>query len=461
MLLLSALLLLGTSVRARTAASRAVIDVRTFGAVGDGITDDTHAFEKAIDAAGLKRLPDALPTRVLVPVPVGELSSAVYLIRPINLTSSIELYIEANVTIAGIANVSLWPLIPGAPSFGQGPDHRGPRHTSLLHGEHLHDVSIRGEGPTSIIDGRGEYWWKRHEETKWWKPIEKYTRGHLVEFMYSSDVVIADLTMKDSPFWFTHIYDCDRVHVYGVNITAPHENAPNTDGWDPDSSRNVLIENSAYSGADDCVAIKSGWDCFGVAYAKPSVNITVRNVTCDGPFSGIAIGSEISGGAANIRIEHVNFTGANGVAHIKTGPSRGGYVHNVTFADLTVLPGTSIWSGIIVDTAYTNRNPSCPLLWKPPVPTTLTNLTFERIDARGANVSKSPIRFWGNHGISMGGIRVADVFLPENQEHPFIFPSWQCLNVTSGVAIKGTVQPWPPCSAFSVEPPSDESGGAL
>ena len=46
------------------------------------------------------------------------------------------------------------------------------------------------------------------------------------------------------------------------------------------------------------MAIKSGWDCFGVKYAKPTRNVTVRNITCDGSLAGIAIGSEVSGGRA-------------------------------------------------------------------------------------------------------------------------------------------------------------------
>ena len=64
-----------------------------------------------------------------------------------------------------------------------------------------------------------------------------------------------DFAMKDSPFWNNHIFDCDRVHIHGVSIKAPGD-SPNTDGWDPDSSRNVIIEDSVYAGGDDCVAIK-------------------------------------------------------------------------------------------------------------------------------------------------------------------------------------------------------------
>ena len=103
---------------------------------------------------------------------------------------------------------------------------------------------------------------------------EEHTRGHLVELMNSRRVELADLTLKDrrghvtppcmhacmharthgcmhaghvpsahlalngSPFWTTHFYGCDDVHVHGVTITAD-EDAPNTDGFNPDSSSNV------------------------------------------------------------------------------------------------------------------------------------------------------------------------------------------------------------------------------
>merc|ERR1712070_177705 len=140
------------------------------------------------------------------------------------------------------------------------------------------------------------------------------------EFMYSKNIKIYDIAMKDSPFWNNHFLDCHGVHVNRVSISAP-PNADNTDGWDPDSSTNVLIENSWYSAGDDCVAIKSGWDCFGLDYGKPSANITIRNLTCHGRYAGIALGSEMSGGIENILISNIRFTEANGAAHIKTGPS--------------------------------------------------------------------------------------------------------------------------------------------
>ena len=286
---------------AAVTTAKETISVASYGARCDGATEDTAAFEAALAHAGAHA-----HTTILVP------PGARCLIAPINLTSHTTLRIASNATVAGVADAARWPLIPGAPSYGQGRDHPGPRYTSLVHGEHVEDVTIQGEGPTSVLDGNGQYWWDRvHSMT--------VTRGHLVEFMYSKDVRIYDLSMRDSPFWNNHFYDSERVHVRNVHISAK-DNSPNTDGWDPDSARDVLVERSTYVGGDDCVAIKSGWDCFGVAYGKPSRNITIRDVNCTGSKAGIAIGSEMSGGVEDVLVQRVNILGkANGIAHVKTG----------------------------------------------------------------------------------------------------------------------------------------------
>lgn len=46
-----------------------------------------------------------------------------------------------------------------------------------------------------------------------------------------------------------------------------------------DSCQHVLIENCYISVGDDAIAVKSGWDQYGIAYGRPSSNILIRNVT--------------------------------------------------------------------------------------------------------------------------------------------------------------------------------------
>jgi polygalacturonase len=82
-------------------------------------------------------------------------------------------------------------------------------------------------GHNGSIDGQGTWWWEQHR-----KKSMLYTRGRLVELMWSSNVEIKDVTLKNSPFWHLHPYDCTNVTIQRVTILAPLD-APNTDGIDP------------------------------------------------------------------------------------------------------------------------------------------------------------------------------------------------------------------------------------
>ena len=97
-----------------------------------------------------------------------------------------------------------------------------------------------------------------------------------------------------------------------------------------DSSDDVCIEDCYISTGDDLIAIKSGWDEYGISYAHPSTNIIIhRLVGQTTSSSGIAIGSEMSGGVSQIHVEDVHFFNSNRGFSIKTSRGRGGYVRNV------------------------------------------------------------------------------------------------------------------------------------
>lgn len=404
--------------------------VTDFGAVGNGIHDDTPAFEEV-----LKLIEDSGGGRLIV---TGDVSSSekVYMIRPINLTSHMEFFIEAGARILGIAKASAWPIIEPLPSYGQGRDHIGPRHTSLIHGEGLVNVTVLGEDPyRSKIDGNGEYWWKRRKSGN-----ETITRGSLVEFQYSTNIQLASLTLMNSPFWTVHPYDCEYVHIQNVHIQNPLH-TPNTDGFDPDSSRHVRIEDSSYVGGDDCISIKSGWDCFGEEYGRPASDIYVRNITCF--CNQISLGSENSGGIQDILAEDIYFpaTALHGVK-IKSGSTRGGYIRNITFRDV-YFTGELRNSSIDVDMdlySHTKGNPSCPANWTPSHEPVVENLWFERWHGEEVNFTGSTMFYF--RGISQKS-PIANMRLNELN---FPFGIWICSNLQNATAESGTVIPWPPCS---------------
>lgn len=82
-------------------------------------------------------------------------------------------------------------------------------------------------GHNGSIDGQGAWWWQQRQRRKL-----KYTRGRLIQLMWSSNIMIANVTLRNSPFWTVHPYDCTNVTIHGVTILAPLD-APNTDGVDP------------------------------------------------------------------------------------------------------------------------------------------------------------------------------------------------------------------------------------
>lgn len=321
----------------------ATISITDFGGVGDGRTLNTKAFEEAIyRIEHLHR-----PGGTLLYVPAG-----VWLTGAFNLTSHMTLFLDKDAVIMATQDTESWLLIDPLPSYGRGRERPGGRYMSLIHGNGLTDVIITGDNGT--IDGQGDSWWNM-----WRQGSLSFTRPHLLELMHSTEIVISNVVFQNSPFWNIHPVYCSNVVIKNVTILAPHD-SPNTDGVDPDSSSNVCIEDNFISTGDDLVAVKSGWDEYGIAYGRPSSNITIRRLNGSSPFAGVAIGSETSGGVENVLIEHVTVSHTGTGIHIKTNQGRGGYIRNITVSGVnmnTVRTGIKI-AGDVGDHPDKNFNPN-------------------------------------------------------------------------------------------------------
>nr|DAD49153.1 TPA_asm: hypothetical protein HUJ06_019090 [Nelumbo nucifera] len=188
-----------------------------FGGVGDGVTVNTEAFERAVTA--ISKLGSRGGGQLNV-------QPGRWLTGPFNLTSHMTLFLAEDAVILGIQDEKLWPLMPPLPSYGYGREHPGPRYGSLIHGQNLKDVVITGHNGT--IDGQGQAWWVKYRQK-----LLNHTRGPLVQIMFSRDIQISNITLRNSPFWTFHPYDCKNVIIKNVTILAPIFEAPNTDGIDP------------------------------------------------------------------------------------------------------------------------------------------------------------------------------------------------------------------------------------
>ncbi|MBO8584212.1 glycoside hydrolase family 28 protein, partial [Staphylococcus aureus] len=83
------------------------------------------------------------------------------------------------------------------------------------------------------------------------------------------------------------------------------------------------------------ISIKSGWDEYGISYARPSTNIIIRRVTGETKLAaGIALGSEMSGGISEVHAENLQLFNSPSGIRIKTSSGRGGYIRNVEFSNV-------------------------------------------------------------------------------------------------------------------------------
>ena len=181
-------------------------------------------------------------------------------------------------------------------------------------------------------------------------------RPNLIQLVNVARIEVTGVTLRDSPFWCLHPVYCTDVHIHHMRVRS-RMYAPNSDGIDPDSSRNVMIEHNDVSCGDDHIAIKAGVcgasspnDCLDERFTSGAYrthNVTVRFNTFRIGM-GISVGSESSGGISNVDI-HSNLVGVceqghcednccgwGPALHLRTALTRGGVIQNIAFRNNTV-----------------------------------------------------------------------------------------------------------------------------
>ncbi|PIN17089.1 hypothetical protein CDL12_10246 [Handroanthus impetiginosus] len=291
-----------------------------FGGKGDGKTSNTAAFKAAI--ANLSKVASDGGAQLVVP-------PGKWLTGSFNLTSNFTLYIDKEAVLLASQEESDYPLIDPLPSYGRGRDAEGKRFASLIFGTNLTDVVITGGNGT--IDGQGEIWWKKFKSQQL-----KNTRPYLIEILFSNQVQISHLTLINSPSWHIHPTYSRDVIIENITVLAPID-SPNTDGINPDSCSNTRIRDSYVVSGDDCIAVKSGWDQYGIKFGVPTQHLSIKRFTCISPDSAvIALGSEMSGGIQDVRAEEIYAINSQSGVRIKTAPGRGAYVKDIYVRNLNL-----------------------------------------------------------------------------------------------------------------------------
>lgn len=305
------LLFLATAPTARVFAQpreQVTLNVRDFGATGDGKTKDTAALQKALDRCRALGGCEVL-------LPAGE-----YLTGALALRSNTTLRMERGATILGTPDLADYPVtqVRWEGKWIEG-------HVGLIYALDAEHIAVVGPGRiigNASVAGRPT-------------PQSPLRRPALIEPINCNDVRLEDFSTEYQRMWSIHPTSSENISIRNLTIRSTGGNG---DGIDVDSCRHVRIEGCDISTGDDCISVKSGRGMEGHTLRDTSEDILIRNCTlADSIFACIGIGSETSGGIRGVRIEHCKFTHAQTYAiYLKSRPGRGAFIEDVTATDLDV-----------------------------------------------------------------------------------------------------------------------------
>jgi exo-poly-alpha-galacturonosidase len=158
-------------------------------------------------------------------------------------------------------------------------------------------------------------------------------RGRLLGFIQCKNVQLTGVSIENPSCWTVHMIYCDTFTTHGVNIKS--RGIDNGDGWDPDSSRNLMIFDTTFDTGDDCIAIKSGKNPDGNKVNLPTKNVRIFDLKMLGG-NGMAIGSEQSGGVEGIYMRDCVIQNTRYGLELKAHNSRGGYIKDLYMVDCVI-----------------------------------------------------------------------------------------------------------------------------
>lgn len=338
------------------------VSITDFGGKGDGVTLNTEAFTKAMEALSQKG-------GGTLNVPFG-----VWFTGPIAFRSNINLHLEEGALILFSPDFDLYPLVET--SF-EGLNTR--RCQSPISGRKLENIAITGKGS---INGSGHAWrplkkgkvtanhWKEtlasggvvKDGNYWfpsesslrgleisdmnvprniqseeeWKEVRDFLRPVMVSFIECKNVLLEGVLFENSPAWNIHPLMCENVILDKVFIRNPSY-AQNGDGLDLESCKNSIIVDCLFDVGDDGICIKSGKDKDGRERGIPTENVIVDNCKVFQGHGGFVVGSEMSGGVRNILVNNCQFLGTDVGLRFKSTRGRGGVVENIYITHVSMF----------------------------------------------------------------------------------------------------------------------------
>lgn len=269
----------------------------SYGATGNGITLDTAAVQKAIDAAA------SAGHNAQVEIPLG----FSFLVGTLVLRSGIDFHLAGTLLI----------------STNQA-DYAG---DAVITASNAVNLSITGTG---TINGRSLSFMTNYDRAgEWW--LFAPWRPKMFMLVGCTNLTVRDITFGDSPYWGLHLLGCRNVLVDHV-IVRNRLNVPNCDGIDPDHCQQVEIRNCDVIAGDDAIVVKNTREDKDYG---PCADIHVHDCLLQSQDAALKIGTETVSDIHDIYFDHCRVeSGSRGIA-IQLRDE--GSISNVVFADIQFI----------------------------------------------------------------------------------------------------------------------------
>lgn len=280
------------------------VDIRDFGAIGDGIVLNTQAIQSAFDEASLRH------AEVLV-------ADGVYRSGALFMRPGMALHIDSGGCLRGSRDPADYPV---AETRFEGRSCLWP--LALLNAQGLDGVAIYGKG---ILDGDGLSFWKRFWDGRR-AAIEKnepfsnrdVMRPRLIFIDSCTNVCIREIALTNSAFWHLHLYNSQQIRVEGISVEAPHQGtrAASSDAIDIDACSNVVVTDCRFETDDDCVCIKGGKGPQAHLTNSPTENIVIKDCFFGFGHGVVTFGSEAAL-VRNVHVHDCHVKGENSLVRMK------------------------------------------------------------------------------------------------------------------------------------------------
>ena len=236
-------------------------NVKDFGAIGDGLTNDTAAIQRAIDAGGMVCLPPGT-----------------YLSGSLFLKSDGGLFLEAGATLLASPNLEDYRQPENCPHSWSSPlEFTLGRHFINAVGQR--NVTLAGDG--CINGNRQAFLYEMDPEIRIW--FKRNTRpGQMLFFCNCENVNLRDLKLRESPYWHCHLFGCRNVQIRCLDIRGDFR-AANNDGIDLDCCEDVTVSDCLIQTGDDCLAIRCDYDNLG--RPQPCRRLAISNCVLESNYA--------------------------------------------------------------------------------------------------------------------------------------------------------------------------------